>query len=119
MKLVYIKMLVLNENKRIGDKSQKLSSWIFENVPNENCSRLTEKTTKNRRLVFLAYDDPENHTRKEKKKNGNSDEIEKRRRKKAMAALLVFMFGSLKTAFETKKKNYLIEEIYFGCKVIA
>ena len=35
-----------------------------------------------------------------------------------MAALLVFMFGSLKTAFE-RKKNYLIGEIYFGCKVIA
>ena len=66
----------------------------------------------------MAYDEPENHTRKRNEKNGNSDEIEKRRRKKAMAALLLFMFGSLKTAFETKK-NYLIGEIYFGCKVIA
>ena len=56
---------------------------------------------------------------KEKKKNGNSDEKERRRRKKAMAALLVFKFGSLKTAFERKKNNYLMGEIYFGCKVIA
>ena len=35
-----------------------------------------------------------------------------------MAALLVFTFGSLKTAFE-RKKNYLMGEISFGCKVIA
>ena len=37
---------------------------------------------------------------KEKKKNGNSEEKERTRRKKAMAALLVFMLSSLKTAFE-------------------
>ena len=50
---------------------------------------------------------------KEKKKNGNSDEIEKRRRKKAMAALLVFMFGSLKTAFERKKKLFDRRDLFW------
>ena len=95
-------------------KAKKLSSWIFENVPNENCSRLTEKRTKNRRQVFFAYDEPENHIRKGK---GKSEEKERRRRKKAMNALLVFMLGSLKIAFERKKK--LMGEIYFGCKVMA
>ena len=85
-------------------KAKKLSSWIFENVSNENCSRLTEKRTKNRRQVFFAYDEPENHIGKGKeKKKGNSEEKERRRRKKAMNALLVFMLGSLKIAFERKK----------------
>ena len=40
-----------------------------------------------------------------------------RRRKKAVAALLVFMLSSLKIAFE-REKNCLMEEIYFGCKVV-
>ena len=31
-------------------KSQsRISTWIFENVPNEKCSLLTEKKTKSRR----------------------------------------------------------------------
>ena len=40
-----------------------------------------------------------------------------RRRKKAVAALLVFMLSSLKIAFEGEK-NCLMEEIYFGYKVV-
>ena len=39
-------------------------------------------------------------TKRGKKKNGNSEEKERTRRKKAMAALVVFMLSSLKTAFE-------------------
>ena len=64
---------------------------------------MTEKKTRTWRQVFFASDEPENHTRKGKKrKNGNSEEKE-RRRKQAMAALLVFMFSSLKIAFEREK----------------
>ena len=40
-----------------------LSSWIFENVPNENCSPLTEKKTKS-----LRQNKPENPARKERGK---------------------------------------------------
>ena len=39
------------------------------------------------------------------------------RKKKAVAAFLVFKSSSLKKASE-KKKNFLIGEIYFGCKVM-
>ena len=38
------------------------------------------------------------------------------RKKKAVAAFLVFKSSSLKKAFE--KKNFLMGEIYFGCKVM-
>ena len=51
-----------------------------------------------------------------KEKDGNSEEKEMRR-KKAVAALLVFMLSSLKIAFE-REKNCLMEEIYFGYKVV-
>ena len=52
-----------------------------------------------------------------KEKDGNSEEKGMRRRKKAVAALLVFMLSSLKIAFE-REKNCLMEEIYFGYKVV-
>ena len=90
-------------------KAKKISSWIFENVSNENYSRLTKKNkAKNRRQLFLPPMIPKITLEKEKK-SGNSEEKERRRRKEIMAALLVFMLSSLKTEFETKK--------LFGCKV--
>ena len=33
-------------NTKVAIKPKALSCWIFESIPNENCSRLTEKTTK-------------------------------------------------------------------------
>ena len=73
------------------NKAKKLSSRIFENVPNENCSRLTEKkkTKTARASFFLASDKPENHTIKGKEKNMEQRGERKASKKKAMAALLV------------------------------
>ena len=83
---------------------------MFENVPNENCSLLTEKKTKSQR-----QNEPENPPRKKKRKG----KIERTRRKKVgeekkkeMAALLVFMLTFL------KEKNCLRGELYFSCNVI-
>jgi len=74
-----------------------------------------ENKNKNRRQLFFASDEPENHTRKEKDKSGNSEERERGRRKKIMAALLAFMLSSLKTEFETEK--LFDGRDLFGCKV--
>ena len=74
------------------NKGKKLSSRIFENVPNENCSRLTEKKKKQKppgQVFFLASDKPENHTTKGKEKNMEQRGERKASKKKAMAALLV------------------------------
>ena len=58
-------------------KAKKISSWIFENVPNENYSRLTKKNkNKNRRQLFLPLMSPKITLEKEKKK------VETARRKK-------------------------------------
>ena len=58
-------------------KAKKISSWIFENVPNEDCSRLTKKNkNKNRRQLFLSPMSPKITLEKEKKK------VETARRKK-------------------------------------
>ena len=50
-------------NVKVTVKAKALSCWIFENVPNENCSLLTEKKTKSRR-----QNEPENPPRKEQGK---------------------------------------------------
>ena len=44
-------------------KAKALSCWIFEKVPNENCTLLTEKKSKSRR-----QNKPENPARKERGK---------------------------------------------------
>ena len=54
---------------------KKLSSWIFENVPNENYSPFTKKN-KNRRQLFLPPMSPKITLEKKKKK------VETERRKK-------------------------------------
>ena len=93
-------------------KAKALSCWIFEKVPNENCSLLTEKKTKS-----LRQNESENPARKEPR----TGKIERARRKKggeekkAVAALLVFMWTSLEIL---KEKGRLRGEVYFGCKVI-
>ena len=87
-------------NVKVTVKAKALSCWIFENVPNENCSLLTEKKTKSRRQIkpqkFLLE-------KNEERENKKSEEKERRRRKKAMAALLVFMLTSLEMVFERKR----------------
>ena len=60
-------------NVQVTVKAKALSCWIFENVPNENCSLLTEKKTKSRR-----ENEPENPARKKSRKG----KIERARRKK-------------------------------------
>ena len=82
-KLVYLRISVGTSTKI--NKAKKLSSRIFENVPNENCSRLTEKKkNKNRRgkFFFGLRWARKSHYKRKRKKNGNSEEKERRRRKK-------------------------------------
>ena len=50
-------------NVKVTVKAKALSCWIFEKVPNENCSLLTEKKTKSRR-----QNEPETPPRKEQGK---------------------------------------------------
>ena len=50
-------------NVKVTVKAKALSCWIFEKVPNENCTPLTEKKTKSRRQNKL-----ENPARKERGK---------------------------------------------------
>ena len=66
-------------NVKVTAKAKALSCWIFENVPNENCSLLTEKKTKSRR-----QNKPEILLEKnEERGNKKSEEKERRRRKKS------------------------------------
>ena len=58
-------------NVQVIVKAKALSCWIFENVPNENCSLLTEKKTKSRR-----QNEPENPPRKEQRKGKQSERRE-------------------------------------------
>ena len=46
-------------NVKVTAKAKALSCWIFENVPNKNCSLLTTKKTKSRQ-----QNKPENPARK-------------------------------------------------------
>ena len=50
-------------NVKVTVKAKALSCWIFEKLPSENCSLLTEKKTKKRR-----QNKPENPARKERGK---------------------------------------------------
>ena len=85
---------------------------IFEKVPNENCTLLTEKKTKAEGKISPKILLEKNEVRENKK----SEEKERRKRKKkAMAALLVFMLTSLEFL---KEKGCLRRDFYFGCKVI-
>ena len=59
----------------------RLPCWIFDNVPNENCSLFTEKKTESRK-----ENEPENPPGKERK----SEEKETRRRKKNNGCNLSF-----------------------------
>ena len=85
-------------NVKVTAKAKALSCWIFENVPNKNCSLLTTKKTKSRQ-----QNKPENPARK---KTGKG-KIKRAKRqkggeeKKAVAALLVYFdfFG----VFERKR----------------
>ena len=82
-KLVYLRISVGTSTKI--NRAKKLSSRIFENVPNENCSRLTEKKkTKTAGASFFFWPpiSPKITPQKEKKKTWNSEEKERRRRKK-------------------------------------
>ena len=50
-------------NVKVTVKAKALSCWIFEKVPIENCTLLTEKKSKSRR-----QNKPENPARKERGK---------------------------------------------------
>ena len=50
-------------NVQVTVKAKALSCWIFEKVPNENCTPQTEKKTKSRRQNKL-----ENRAKKERGK---------------------------------------------------
>ena len=56
-----------------------MSFWIFENVPNENCSLLTEKKTKAEGKISPKILLEKNEERENKK----SEEKERRRTKKS------------------------------------
>ena len=66
-------------NVKVTVKAKALSCWIFENVPNENCSLLTEKMTKTEGKISPKILLEKNEERENKK----SDEKERRRRKKS------------------------------------
>ena len=64
-------------NVQVTVKAKALSCWIFEKVPNENCSLLTEKKTKSRR-----QNEPENPPRKEQGKGKQKERGERKEEKK-------------------------------------
>ena len=64
-------------NVQVIVKAKALSCWIFENVPNENCSLLTEKKTKSR-----TQNEPENPPRKERGKGKQKERGERKEEKR-------------------------------------
>ena len=64
-------------NVQVTVKAKALSCWIFENVPNENCSLFTEKETKSRRK-----NEPKNPPRKEQGKEKQKERGERNEEKK-------------------------------------
>ena len=64
-------------NVQVTVKAKALSSWIFENVPNKNCSLFTEKETKSRK-----ENEPRNHPRKEQGKEKQKERGERNEEKK-------------------------------------
>ena len=64
-------------NVQVTVKAKALSCWIFKKVPNENCSLLTEKKTKNRR-----QNEPEYHPGKEQGKGKQKERGERKEEKK-------------------------------------
>ena len=63
---------------KVTAKAKLLSCWIFENVPNENCSLLAEKNTKAEGKISPKILLEKNEERENKK----SEEKERTRRKK-------------------------------------
>ena len=63
-------------NVQVTVKAQALSCWIFYNVPNENCSLLTEKKTKSQR-----ENEPENPPRKNGEKEKQKERGERKEEK--------------------------------------
>ena len=57
-------------NVQVTVKAKALSCWIFENVPNENCSLFTEKKTKSRRENEPKNPPTKEETRRRKKNSG-------------------------------------------------
>ena len=89
---------------KVTAKAKALSCWLFENVPNKNCSLLTTKKTKSRQ-----QNKPENPARKKTGKGKIKRAGRKKggEEKKAVAALLVFMLTSLEIVFERKRLFWL------------
>ena len=77
-------------NVKVTVKAKALSCWIFENVPNENCSFLTEKMTKTEGKISPKILLEKN----EERKNKMSEEKERRRRKKSIPSFYFDFFGN-------------------------
>ena len=86
-------------NVKVTAKAKALSCWIFENVPNKNCSLLTTKKTKSRQ-----QNKPENPARKKngERENKKREERERRRRKKSSGCTPSFYFD-FSGVFERKR----------------
>ena len=62
-------------NVQVTVKAKALSCWIFENVPNKNCSVLTQKKTQTRR-----QNEPKNPPRKEQGKEKQKERGEEKKK---------------------------------------
>ena len=82
-------------NVKVTVKAKALSCWIFENVPNENCSLLTEKMTKTEGKISPKILLEKN----EERENKMSAEKERRRRKKSNGCTPSFYFDFFGNSF--------------------
>ena len=87
--------MLVKINVQVTVKPKALSCWILKNVPNENCSLLTEKKTKSRR-----QNEPKNPPRKEQGKGKQTERGErKEEKKKSNGCTLSFYVSSAKDLF--------------------
>ena len=86
-----------------------ISSWMFQNQPNEICSHLSEKGSKGR---FLKADKLQITVTKEKERRKLKEwgEGKEDKRKKAMAALLAFIIATLFLA----EKNCWTQKVHLA-----
>ena len=87
-----------NNDLIITKYDRNICNLFFENQPNEICSHLREKVSKDRFLKSEMLQNYRNEGKgKEKKKQRGEGKEEKR--KKAMAALVVFIIATLEIVF--------------------
>ena len=87
-----------NNDLIITKYDRNICNLFFDNQPNEICSHLREKVSKDRFLKSEMLQNYRNEGKgKEKKKQRGEGKEEKR--KKAMAALVVFIIATLEIVF--------------------